>query len=768
MNPNASNNSNSNRKYLTSTGMLLKTLAAEDTNNSNSFIPSQQQQQPSQISQQYPQQQQQQQMYPQFPQLPHHHHLVHHLSPQQQQQQQSQYHHIPMVMPSQTAGNYLSMGNYNQPPQPQYTDVTVLPNSTSQQRWQPSVKPKFIHEILQPSKSSKQIGGLKKSVSQSANLTQSIAELPETFGLPSNNNRDGFSSYKTSTFSQRHQQQQQFSDILIDDTVQQSQSSSTTTSTVNVLSEQVSDSAVSSTADIEIISESYPSTVVHHHNHQQSSHTALANQLGTNTNSNTSTVSESFKAYLAKNYPSSSLAVAIKPQSNFMSNLACVNHALSQLQGGYYENKMRRFRPYSSVKLKDIESIYKVLEESGSGSELKRTLRNGEDEMVDDGDENEDDEDDEDGDGDVGGSGGETKQQKKLKTTQIIVIDDQGDDIHKPWITPELINLIKHRNLLQAKINENEKNLMSTGAVNGNGGGGEMDVENGEARRMDEKKENESATASEADVELIKKFKNLRNKVTKLVKKARKEYLAKYIKEGKQNASTPPISQPTPPIEPSNTQTNGSTSINKQPTVTTTTSSNTTQQQLQTTPVAPNDKKKEITSIVTEQLVSTTTESLLKNHTSAIMSLYNTYYAQYMQNYAEQQKKAQAANESGGNSETLTAAYDALQKQAAVYAQQQAAVQEQLHETLKQSVDQLVQEVVDLAAGKQHYQMLHQQQQQQQPQMPGYLAFGQYHPHPHHIMQQQQQQQMQPGPLLPVPSNVNMMLVQPNPAAQFY
>ena len=58
--------------------------------------------------------------------------------------------------------------------------------------------------------------------------------------------------------------------------------------------------------------------------------------------------------------------------------------------------------------------------------------------------------------------------------------------MHKPWITPELIKLIKHRNLLQSKINENN---------------GKLDAS--------------------ADAELMKKFKNLRNKVTKLVKKAR-------------------------------------------------------------------------------------------------------------------------------------------------------------------------------------------------------------------------------------------------------
>ena len=58
--------------------------------------------------------------------------------------------------------------------------------------------------------------------------------------------------------------------------------------------------------------------------------------------------------------------------------------------------------------------------------------------------------------------------------------------MHKPWITPELIKLIKHRNLLQTKINENN---------------GKLDAS--------------------ADAELMKKFKNLRNKVTKLVKKAR-------------------------------------------------------------------------------------------------------------------------------------------------------------------------------------------------------------------------------------------------------
>ena len=86
---------------------------------------------------------------------------------------------------------------------------------------------------------------------------------------------------------------------------------------------------------------------------------------------------------------------------------------------------------------------------------------------------------------------------KKLKTKHVIIIDDTSEELHKPWITPDLIKLIKHRNLLQSKLTSENGNLSSeVGAV-------------------------VIGQTLQPDEELLKKFKNLRNKVTKLVKKAR-------------------------------------------------------------------------------------------------------------------------------------------------------------------------------------------------------------------------------------------------------
>ena len=161
------------------------------------------------------------------------------------------------------------------------------------------------------------------------------------------------------------------------------------------------------------------------------------------------------KSYLAKNYSNKQLAITSKPQSNFISNVACINQLLNECD--YYESRKRK--PYSNLKL--------------------RNIYNENSEEDDDEEENE-------------ATGDENSQKiKRIKATHLIVIDDTNEEMHKPWITPELIKLIKHRNLLQSKIGE--KNVQSSG----------------------------DSTDPQPDEELLKKFKNLRNKVTKLVKKAR-------------------------------------------------------------------------------------------------------------------------------------------------------------------------------------------------------------------------------------------------------
>ncbi len=160
---------------------------------------------------------------------------------------------------------------------------------------------------------------------------------------------------------------------------------------------------------------------------------------------------ELFKSYLGRKFKGQ-LSVTSKPQSNFISNFSCISQILAECD--YYTQRQRR--PYSNLKLRNV-------------------LTNNDSE----GDES-DAEDDE-----------SQQVKKKLKTTHVIVIDDTNEEMHKPWITDDLIKLIKHRNMLQAKLGEK------------NGGG------------------------SEPDEELVKKFKNLRNKVTKLVKKARSNFMGK-------------------------------------------------------------------------------------------------------------------------------------------------------------------------------------------------------------------------------------------------
>ena len=174
---------------------------------------------------------------------------------------------------------------------------------------------------------------------------------------------------------------------------------------------------------------------------------------------------EALKAYLSKTYNNVQLAIAAKPQSNFISNLSCINQILADHD---YYSKMRRRKPYSILKMREILVLNDSVDEDTATHQA---------DLIDVDQEHE---------------------ANRCVDKQIIVIDDSNEEIHKPWITPELIKLIKHRNLLQAKINEKNKNL-------------ELQVV-----------EPSSSAASEAaDAELMKKFKNLRNKVTKLVKKAR-------------------------------------------------------------------------------------------------------------------------------------------------------------------------------------------------------------------------------------------------------
>lgn len=130
--------------------------------------------------------------------------------------------------------------------------------------------------------------------------------------------------------------------------------------------------------------------------------------------------------------------VNAKPQSNFVNNVTCLNRLLAR--NDLYASKLRRCKPYSSLRPNAIITTV----DRGLGS-------------------------DDDGELDAEAGGPVNKK--------VIVIDDSNEEMHKPWISPELIKLIKQRNLLQAKLSE---------------------------AKSDDAAVNE---------ELMKKFKNLRNKV---------------------------------------------------------------------------------------------------------------------------------------------------------------------------------------------------------------------------------------------------------------
>jgi hypothetical protein len=420
-----------------------------------------------------------------------------------------------------------------------------------------------------------------------------------------------------------------------------------------------------SSNDIEIINEASSS----------SSSSQLASSITFQYNND-----ETFKNYLAKTY-NSSLSIASKPQSNFISNLACMNQILSQHD--FYDSKLRRCKPYSSVKPKDILT-------------------------VDNEDENESETSDNESDVDMNDEATKESRKRssnKLKSKKIIVIDDTNEEMHKPWITPELIKLIKHRNLLQSKINENKP-------------------------AADEKSEADPAESrNPADAELIKKFKNLRNKVTKLVKKARKDYLAKYIQESKASKAEASPAKPAVVVE----QNVENSSENKAQTQTTSSaSSGTTQSQPKTNNPAVNT--------ITTQLTSS--GSFLTNSNNVLVSIYNGYYNQYIQQYNQQQQAQQlSAGEASASGEGM----ELLQKQAAFYAQQQHGIQTQLEQSLQQAAQQLIGEIASMASAKTN-----------QP-----FVLNQFSHQQHHLHHHMHQANMPPQ----IATQMQSMMRMPGPAA---
>jgi hypothetical protein len=156
--------------------------------------------------------------------------------------------------------------------------VTLLPNSTSQQRWQqqkpskkqqqqqqqaynqaPSNSKQYNYHHQQSKKTSQHTSGSSTASSSTSLSSSTVVELPETFGLPSNHHK---SASSVSVFLSNEERFSKNVDILVDDTVplvsQPTSSSVKSPQLAQEPAKQVSDSAVSSTADIEIISETYP------------------------------------------------------------------------------------------------------------------------------------------------------------------------------------------------------------------------------------------------------------------------------------------------------------------------------------------------------------------------------------------------------------------------------------------------------------------------------------------------------------------------------
>ncbi|CAF0706719.1 unnamed protein product [Brachionus calyciflorus] len=561
-----------NRKYLTSTGVLLKNLNEDSSNyiSQNQSVYQSGYNQSNQFNQAY-----------------------------QQQNNYSSYQY-----------------NSNQMYNPQYNvpDIMVLPNSMSQHKWQQKPSSKLQNYQKHPSKIVKNSSLAKKTLSTSSLTTlsnsSSVTELPETFGLPSNQTSKSSISISKHTSSTNLEKQQ--SEIILDDSVKSPQKSE----------------------DIEIISE-------------------------INTSQNEQDLNINLKNYL-KNYSTKNLnlPIATKPQSNFVSNFNLIDQLIKKTD--FYTNKLKRCKPYSTVKANQILNI----DDSDSDSENEQ----------DGGDRNE-----------------------KVKNKKIILIDDSNEEMHKPWITPELIKLIKHRNLLQSKLGPDSETT---------------------------------------DPELLKKFKNLRNKVTKLVKKARKDYLTKYIQESKENKIKPieseKVSAPTTTSNVETAKKSPEKETEPKPTTLATTS---------------NKDVNEITNKLS------TSGSFLKDTSVLMMSLYTNYFNEYMTQYTKQQKQAQelAAKMTSSEKKEGEDGYDSLQKQAQIYAQQQLVIQQQLEKSLTESAQQLIQEIAEAAAAKANQPFVLNQFSQQ------------HHMHHHHMhvipggqMSQPMMQQPQMITLVPPPPSATM------------
>lgn len=494
---------------------------------------------------------------------------------------------------------------------------------TAQQQQQPYYNPYNQHSTNKPPNYHKQSNTRKNPPNNNNNSSgpssSSVSELPETFGLPSNS---GLKTAITNKTASRNKGDIANEDISV---ISEPTKAVTDNTTIKIISPPTKSKP--SDQDIEIIAEK--------------SCFSKPNE------------DQVFKNYLLKAYGSGPVLISSKPQSNFTSNLTCIHQLMKKRGIEFYDSKIRRCHPYSSIKHKAILSV----EEDDADSDGE--LEDGEDVRI------------------------ELKfklsfhlilrmrlkakpgsKSGNVRSRKVIVIDDDNQFnsqsasdtlLHKPWITPELIKLIKSRNQLQEKLNE-------TGETRGEA-------------------ENE---------ELLKKYRNIRNKVTKLVKKARKDYLSKYMsKEVKEKPSNSDADPKTSSVSLISTLTSTTT--------TTTTTAHLTVNNSESDVPKITTNNQTINEILASKSFASLGGSFLKDQTAIMNSLYTTYYNDYLKQYNKQQEelaKASADDKEG------TAEYEKLQKQASVYAEQQRAIQKQLENTLKQAAEQLIQEIAEAATGR--------------------------------------------------------------------
>ena len=91
---------------------------------------------------------------------------------------------------------------------------------------------------------------------------------------------------------------------------------------------------------------------------------------------------------------------------------------------------------------------------------------------------------------------------------------------------------------------------------------------------------------------------------------------------------------------------------------------------------------------------STTSMSISANQSAYMLNLYNAFFTQYMQNYAQQKLPQTASTSSTTVATNDVVEYDSLSQQAAFYAQQQQSIQKQLETCLTSATQQYLKDLI--------------------------------------------------------------------------